>query len=534
MGKIVNIDEAQALEGVERDWAYNALDCTGPLEIARNLLPRLDKQTQRTYEFELAMQGPALAMMRRGVLVDDMVRAASVAGLRREIAQQVRAVNALPLLVEKWDGWVLNTGKCKKSRRKDGRHSWPRGVPDGHGRLCEACGASRIARAEFNPNSADQVNHLFYSLLALPKQRNKKGKFSVDEDVLERIGRRWPAYKALTDAFLSVRDLAKQIGFLSARLTPDSRFPSSFNVGTAWTGRWSSSKNPEGYGSNLQNVAERHRNIFIADPGMELFYADLEQAESRAVAYLSGDEAYIEAHLSGDVHTFACRRIWPDLPWTGDMARDKAIAKASPPWDPVPGHDWRFQAKRIQHGSNYGLSPQGIAMIAHIPLREARVAYRAYFEAFPKIKAWHRFEARAVEGQEPLVNPLGRRCRLFGRPWDAHTFKQGLAFKPQSLVADVLNVGLWRVWRELDPKPILLLSQVYDAIMGEWPVGARMEAARAVARLMLIPIPITDIYGVARVMVIPVEVSAGANWRKFNDDDKKGPLNLGGQRKIEL
>jgi len=173
-------------------------------------------------------------------------------------------------------------------------------------------------------------------------------------------------------------------------------------------------------------------------------------------------------------------------------------------------------------------------MIAHIPLREARVAYRAYFEAFPKIKAWHRFEARAVEGQEPLVNPLGRRCRLFGRPWDAHTFKQGLAFKPQSLVADVLNVGLWRVWRELDPKPILLLSQVYDAIMGEWPVGARMEAARAVARLMLIPIPITDIYGVARVMVIPVEVSAGANWRKFNDDDKKGPLNLGGQRKIEL
>jgi len=112
--------------------------------------------------------------------------------------------------------------------------------------------------------------------------------------------------------------------------------------------------------------------MFIADPGKVLCYADLKQAESLTVAYLAGDEAYIEAHKSGDTHTFVARMIWPDLPWTGDIWKDKAWAKEHmPEWDPADGHDFRFQSKRIQHGGNYGMSPYGVARVAHIPVAEA-------------------------------------------------------------------------------------------------------------------------------------------------------------------
>lgn len=522
MGRIVTLGEAHSLPtGQVRDWVYNCLDVTGTLEVAEVLLPRLDEQTAQTYAFERACQNPAFAIMRRGVLVDVERRKLAVKELARELHKLVRAVNKLPLIRDVWDGTQKETGLCPDSTRKDSRHVWPKGEPD-ETRKCSCCGTARIKPKPFNPNAAPQVAHLLYDLYRLPPQRNKKGEISADEDVLEKVARKWPAYTEVVEGILAVRDVKKQLGFLSARLTPSNRFPSSANVGTAWTGRWSASKNPYGWGSNLQNIAERHRHIFLADAGYRICYADLEQAESNGVAHLSGDEAYIEAHRLGDPHTYVCRLLWPELDWTGDLAEDKLVAKQNPPWDQAPGHDYRFQAKRCQHGSNYGLTPQGIALIAHIPLKEARAMYFRYFDAFPGIRAWQNDVRRRVREGEALVNPFGRKCRLFGRPWDEHTQKQGLAFLPQSLVADILNLALWRVWHDLDPKLVQLLAQVHDAILCQYPAEAEAEAVRALLDRMTIPVPILGVDGKWRTMTIRTEAAAGKNWGKRSKDNPNG------------
>ena len=297
---------------------------------------------------------------------------------------------------------------------------------------------------------------------------------------------------------------------------------------TGNTGRWSSSKNPFGEGGNLQNVGEKHRSIFLADPGHRLFYSDLKTAESLHVAYLSGDPGYIEAH-NGDVHTWVCREIWPDLPWTGDIKKDKAIAQSNyPEWDKAPGHDLRFQSKRIQHGSNYGLSPHGLAMIAHIPRKAAEMAQEKYFTSFPEIKNWQNYIQSRVKDQLPLSNALRRTVILMGRPWDGHTFKQGLSFPPQSGIGDVLNLGLWRLWHRADPELVYLLAQIHDAVLGQYRIEREAEAQEAIMQALRIPVPIEDFRGVTRMCTIQAELAVGGNW------GKRGPDNPDGIEEVKL
>lgn len=505
--------------GVVKDWAYNCGDVMGTLEIAETLLPRLGPEQSRTYAFHRALQAPAMSMMCKGVLVDGELANSRVKELRRDLKQIAREIDALPLMARVWDGSVKETGLCDENVGK--RHKWQKDVPDGPERLCEHCGRSRMKHDPFLPSSVKQKCHLFYDLLLVPPIYNKERKITTDGEALEKIGRRRPDLKPITDLIDKYQDTQKQVGFLSAPRTPDERYPSSFNVATAWTSRFSSSKNPFRQGGNLQNVAEKNRDIFVADPGYWLFYADLEQAESNVVAHLAGDEEYIAAHLVGDPHTFVARLVFPEFAWTGDLDKDKAIAKNTyMDWDKAPGHDIRFQSKRIQHGKNYGLTPPGIAMIAHIPQMAALRMSRRYDESFPGIRQWQRKEKMAIEAHEALVNPLGYRVKLFGRPQDPHTFKQGLSMKPQSTVAHLINIAMWQVDTHMQGRAVLL-AQVHDALLGMVRAFDN-EALQQVKDLMTIPLDVEGADGKTRRMTLGVEIAVGLNWGKKSLTNPQG------------
>jgi len=497
---------------MQKHWAYNGLDCLATRMVWDAIHPMLSPEQRATYAFERALQAPAMTMMLRGTRVDIAERAKAIGRCNRELDVVQRVVNALPVVQEVWDLTRKETGECPAEPGK--KHKWPRGEPD-ETRKCERCGAARLQVKPFNPNSSDQCKHLFVDLHGLPPLQNKNHDESMDEEVIERIGRRWAKFKELTSHILKARGIAKQLGFLNSRLSDDNRFRQSVNVGGPETGRFSSSKNPYREGSNMQNIAEKSRAMFVPDPGWVLLYPDLEQAESRTVAYVAQDEEYIQAHLSGDVHTYVSRLLWPGLAWTGDLAADKKVAKETPcPFD--PDHDYRYNAKRCQHGLNYGLTPKGLARWAHIPEAEARKVFEFYFKTFPGVWAWQQEQARLVRDVGVITTPLGRRRQFFGRPNDPHTVRQALAFTPQSMVADILNVALWVVWRDFDPERVQLLAQVHDAILCQAKVGD-VEAIRLVADSMTIPVPI---YG--RVMTIPVEMQVGGNWGKRSEENLKG------------
>jgi DNA polymerase-1 len=457
-------------------------------------------------------------MMLRGVRIDRTKRDTMIHEAKKELKRAEKQIQ--PMVQATWDGTELETGICGEPLLGQ-HHKWPRGVVDGPDKRCERCGVSRVRRTVFNANSPDATSHLLYELLEMDPLTNKQGKESTDDDVLRRLSRSYPQHRTLIDQILVVRDAKKQLGSLMAKLSPEGRYYSSFNVGTAWTGRFSSSKNPFGYGGNLQNVAPKHRAMFIADPGHDLGYADYKQGESNIVAYLSGDERYIEAHALGDVHTYVTRLVWPHLSWTGDLAKDKKIAKVNPPWDTAEGHDYRFQAKRIQHGSNYGLSPYGISMIAQIPLEAAKEAYNNFMTQFDYIPAWQDWVKGQINERRPLVNPMGRSIVLSGRPWDKHTWRQGLAFLPQSTLADVDDLAMYRVWLDLEDAGVQLLAQVHDALLHQFPRGC-LDLERELIKRMLIPVPVQDFRGNTRIMTIGVESAVGRNWGHASDANPHG------------
>lgn len=528
--KIYTTESAIAEEpGQIKDWLYNAFDCLVTREISDTLDTMLEKDAlaARTYAFERAVQAPAFAMTERGILVDTTLRQQECMKVKRELRTLVGRLAKHPDITAVWDNTEKETGLCPESTRKDNRHTWEKwekGKAE-TGRTCTSCGASRLKVKPFSVTSAAQRRHLFYDLWRMKPQTGKTGEVTADKEAIGRLKNLYPKRREVLDTMLEATNLQKQLTVLDARLSKDGRYMTSFRPGNAWTGRWSSTKNHYGEGGNAQNVAERHRHVFISDPGYLLDYGDLMQAESNIVAHLAGDEEYIAAHKSGDVHTYVTRLVWPEgcggKEWTWNLKEDKAIAKALPVWDPAPGHDFRFQSKRIQHGSNFGLTPVGISYIAHIPQAPAFAAQAAYFRAFPGIRGWQNSVAEKVQNGERLVNPLGRPIRLFGRPWDKHTVRQGLAFLPQSTVADIINVAVWRVWMELEPKDAQLLAQVHDALLLQF-LKERPDIARRVMELMIVPIPITDYKGETRLAAVLTEAAVGANWGHAGKDNPQG------------
>jgi len=70
--KIIRTDlvEPTSLSPAEREWVYNGKDCCVTAEVLDMLLPQLDAPAALAYDFSRQLQGPALEMRMRGLLID--------------------------------------------------------------------------------------------------------------------------------------------------------------------------------------------------------------------------------------------------------------------------------------------------------------------------------------------------------------------------------------------------------------------------------------------------------------------------------
>ena len=167
------------------------------------------------------------------------------------------------------------------------------------------------------------------------------------------------------------------------------------------------------------------------------------------------------------------------------------------------------------------MMPGGMAFHVKMPFKQACEAYDRYFTKYPKIKLWHKHVRHKIIETQVLVTAIGRERQFYGRVWEDHTLRQAIACGPQSHTAEIINVGLWNLWiqLELEAKALQLLGQVHDAVLGQF---AEDEVLKEIIRLMTIPCPVTDIFGVTRDMTIPVEVEIGRNWGKASEENPNG------------
>jgi len=337
-----------------------------------------------------------------------------------------------------------------------------------------------------NVMSPKQLKELLYEDLGLPP-KYKRGTASVttDEKALQELSIKYPS--PIFDLILKIRHSRKLLGtYLGEKEGKDGRMRCSYVVGGTETGRLASKESVFGTGGNLQNVPKECRKMFVADEGKVLVEADLSQAEARVVAYLSEDERLIRLFEEG-----------------GDIHRQNAAWIFNKEVGEVTERE-RTLAKRLVHGTNYGLGPRSFAMEVGIGEREAKALMEKYFDTFPKVMAWRLKIQKELSRCRTLVTPMGRKRTFFAR-WGESLFREAYAHIPQSTVADYLNCALIRLkerWKECE-----VLLQVHDSIIIQCEEG---EIEKWVRRL-LEAFDIEVVIG-GRMVKIPVEVKVGKNW----------------------
>lgn len=463
---IINTSALQ--EGVtlpENEQIYNGLDCCITHEVLGSI--RALGDAPKIYDFARALQAPVLDMMTRGFLIDGYERQKGIENLTHEIARLTHLLDRLADAV--WD-------------------------------------------KPLKANSPKMLQEFFFKHMRIPEiWTSKKGerKLSMDREALEKLDNYYHA-RPIVATILAIRDATKQLSVLKTEVDPDGRMRTSYNVAGTETGRFSSSTNAFGTGTNLQNITASLRKMFVADRGFKICGIDLEQAESREVGWLSGiicnDWSYLDACYSGDLHTLVAQTAWPSLEWSADPKHNRRVADT--PF--YRNLTYRDMAKKLGHGSNYRGLPPTMARHAKIPTATAEHFQRAYFERFAGIPKWHRWVAGQIQTTHSITTPFGRQRTFFGRSNDDTTLREAIAFSPQSATADRLNLVLWRVWYHMPQ--VQLIAQVHDALYFQY---RETEDEVAIIQEALSHFDIAFEHS-GHKLVVPGEAKVGWNWGNFD------------------
>jgi len=451
-------ERPENLSSFEREMIYNGLDCCVTAEVFEAIEPQLDEHTRPTYEFSKALQGPAMEMRLRGVLIDQH---------RKE-----QVIDEYFNLLEK-----LNANLERI--------------------VFEGCGLPH-----FNWRSGADLQTLFYDRLRIPPVK-KGSRPTTDRAALEKI-EVYTIAKPIVAHIKAMRDLGKKISMLRTSIDPDGRMRTSYNIAGTSTGRFSSSFSEFGTGGNLQNVEESLRSIFVADPGMKFAKFDAKSGESYAVGAIEwnlfGDDRYLNACSEGDPHTATARVCWPKLKWTGNLKLDKDIAES-----PYYRHyTYRFMCKKLGHGSNYGGKPQTLAGQTKLPIQVVSEFQPKYFLAYPAHLHWHAHVDSTIRKTGQLISLTGRKRHFFGRRNDEKVLREAIAYDPQCSLADIVNRAMLNIWLA---QTATIMMQDHDALTFQYPAEMEDEIVPKLIKQLAITIPLKH----GRVLEIPYDAKTGWN-----------------------
>ncbi len=463
--------QGRPLDSEIKLWIYNSLDCCITREV-HDVLEGLSiahrTQADQIYGFSRALQGPYLDMMLRGFRTNIQARAKAARAITRRLRVCGTKLNRLARVV--WD-------------------------------------------KDLNPQSPPQLKKFFFEAMRIPPIFvSQKGvrRESVNREALEKIEEYFFARPFVT-LILHYRDLKKQLEIFTSEIDSDGRFRAGYNIAGTETGRPSSNANAFGTGRNAQNIPASLRYPCEADPGYKLVYADLEQTEARDVGFLHGllfgDWSFLDACESGDLHTLNAMKIWPDRRWSADMAENKVLANE------IFYREFTFRdmAKRGGHLSHYSGTAWTASRSLKVPIEFMEDFQRRYCRgptcAYPAFERWWQWTAEQIQRRHWLETPFGRVRHFFGRASDPATLREAIAFMPQSMTADRMNLGLLQVWLAMPEAQFL--AQTYDSITLQLPDDSQFDA-RVQRILRLLEVPLSAPNG--RKFVVPADAKVGWNW----------------------
>jgi DNA polymerase I len=353
------------------------------------------------------------------------------------------------------------------------------------------------AGMEFNIGSPRQLGDVLFNKLNLPKPvKYGKGRMiSTAVDVLEDLAEDYPIARMVLDYRQLTKLKSTYVDTLPALIdSATGRVHTTFTqTGTA-TGRLASA-NP-----NLQNIPIRTelgrgiRAAFIAEPGHVLLTADYSQIELRLLAHFSHDPLLVEAYRRGDdIHTLTASQVFgvPPLMVTADHRR---------------------QAKVVNFGIVYGLSPFGLSQNLGIETSEAKQFIANYFEKYAGVRAF--IDKTLEEARRDLkVKTLFGRVRPIPDINSKNANQRGFAERTavntplQGTAADLIKIAMIRIDRALQERGLKsrMTLQVHDELVFEVP-ETEVETMKTLVREQMEK---------AHPLAVPllVEMGVGQNWR---------------------
>ena len=437
---------------VEQASDYAAEDADLTLQLHQNLWPRLEAVPSLANVFqhiELPLIDVLARMERNGALLDGSL-------LRRQSAEL--AVRTEALQVQAWD----------------------------------------LVGERFNLDSPKQLQEILFERLQLPPLRKTpKGQPSTAEPVLRDLA---SMGFELPTVIMDYRGCNKLKTTYTDKLPLDvdpntKRIHTSYNQAGAATGRLASND------PNLQNIpirteeGRRVRQAFVAPPGRCIVAADYSQIELRIMAHLSRDEALLAAFAANaDVHRVTASGVFgvPLAQVTGEQRR---------------------QAKAINFGLMYGMSPFGISRQLGIDRKEAQRHYDGYFKSYPGV-ARYMDETRKLAHDQGFVETVFGR-RLYLREINARRAQQRRAAERtainaplQGTAADIIKRAMLSVdaWLQASGIDALMIMQVHDELVFEVAQDAVETLIQGVRQRM----------SAAADLAVPllVDCGVGANWEE--------------------
>jgi DNA polymerase I len=350
-----------------------------------------------------------------------------------------------------------------------------------------------LAGGPFLVNSVQQLREVLYAKLGLTPGKKTKTGYSTDNQTLEKLRDEHP----IIPAILRYREVEKlrstYTDALLAEVGPDGRIHATFNQTVARTGRLSSDA------PNLHNIPIRTdegrqlRRVFVPAEGRSLLVADYNQIELRVIAHLAQDPGLIESFRSGaDIHRMTAARIF------GVEPADVTIGM-------------RSKAKMVSYGLAYGMESYGLAQRLSIEVDEAAQILNAYFESFPRVRAYmdqvvaearDRGYTETLFGRRRMIPELASQRYQVRAAGERQAMNAGI----QGLAADIFKVALVRLDARLaeDGLRSRLILQVHDEVLLEVPPDEEDAATKVTLEAM---------QGAAQLSVsLEVNLSWGQSW----------------------
>ena len=416
-----------------------------------------------------------------------------------------------------------------------------------------------LGAPSFNPGSPVQVKTLLKILGCGDIE-------SSDEKSLNKASIRHPINARILSKILDIRGLRK-LASTYLRLDSDAKqsgIHAGEGGGKEFNGRILYALNPHGtdtgrlasrehhfwIGLQIQNVPRGRevKQTIRASAGFFLGECDLEQAESRDTANISGDVNLISA-VSGtrDFHSVNASSFF-GRPYASIY--DDAAGKTK-------DKQLRDLAKRVNHGANYNMGPTVLietmgldkiweaAKLLKLPFSDpkkiAEHLLSTFHKTYPDIKGKYYVS---------VINEIGTTRRLTSRAfhhtayneshykpadyiargdWTRYCFgnpeknklhlNSYVAHCPQSLNARTLNEAFMRVFYEIalpNPLTFRLHAQIHDSILFSYKQGHEHHAAK-VRECMEIPVSIRDVSGNMRKFTVPAALKLGTKNKQTGE-----------------